>query len=50
MLISTESEYVSLSDLVKEILFIKVIMKFMEIEVETPVKVHFDKKERSSFI
>ncbi len=41
---STEAEYVSLSDMVKEILFIKGIIKFMGIEVKTPIKINVDNK------
>ena len=41
---STEDEYVSLSDMIKEILFIKGILEFMKVKIQLPIKVHVDNK------
>ena len=41
---STEEEYVSLSYMIKEILFIKGILEFMKIKLQLPIKVHVDNK------
>ena len=42
MLSSTEAEYVSISDVVKEILFIKQLLEHMGYKLEIPIKVHVD--------
>ena len=47
---STESEYVSLSEIIKEILFIKEIFEFMKIKLQLPIKVNVDNKGESSFL
>ena len=39
---STEAEYVAVSEACTEIMFIKMIMEFLELEVGRPVKVHCD--------
>ena len=39
---STEAEYVSISEIVVEILFIKSIFEFMNVKFELPIKVHVD--------
>ena len=39
---STEAEYVSISDVVKEILFIKQLLGHMGYDLELPIKVHVD--------
>ena len=39
---STEAEYVALSEVCIDIRFIKMIMEFLELEIERPVKVHCD--------
>ena len=41
---STEAEYVSLSDMIKEILFVKGILEFMKVKMQLPIKVHVDNK------
>lgn len=41
-LLSTEAESVSISDKVKEILFIKQLLSHMGFEVDLPIKVHVD--------
>ena len=41
---STEEEYLSLSDMIKDILFIKGILEFMEIKLQLPIKVNMDNK------
>ena len=41
---STEEEYVSLSDMIKEILFVKGILEFMKVKLKLPIKVHVDNK------
>ena len=47
---STEEEYISLSDMIKEVLFIKSIIGFTGNQVKTPIKVLIDKKGLSSYL
>ena len=39
---STEAEYVGISELCKEILFVKQVLEFLEIRYEFPIIVHVD--------
>jgi len=39
---STEAEYVALSEVTAEIMFIKQILEFLEMKMELPIKVHVD--------
>jgi len=39
---SSEAEYVSISEVVKEILFVRQVLKTLDIEVELPIKVLVD--------
>ena len=41
---SKESEYVSLSDIIKEILLVKGILEFMKFNMQLPIKVHVDNR------
>ena len=38
----TEAEYVAVSEACTDIMFIKMIMEFLELEVERPIKVYCD--------
>ena len=39
---STEAEYVAVLEVCTDIMFIKMIMEFLQLEIERPVKVHCD--------
>ena len=39
---STKTKYVAMSEVCTEIMFIKIIMEFLELEIERPVKVYCD--------
>ena len=41
---STEAKYVSISEMIKEILFIKGILEFMKVKLQLPIKVNVDNK------
>ena len=41
---STEDDYVSLYDMIKETIFIKGILEFMKIKLKLPIKVNVDNK------